>query len=316
MKIDLTAEIILKQAQNYTYQKLLVAEENLKKDIKNFYKQINEITNNIKNLSPKIDQYEQQIKVLTNELDEWERKEKKKVEKEQNLQIPPYPEQGLFSGRNILALLISIPVAMLLGKFDKNGFFVILFIPAPFLLFRFLISRILKNSDEFEKSNYYKQKDLIQKKIDNYYAPSKEFLEKQRLLDNYKDIFSKAKKTRSELYSQMNSNRLSVNVFKKALQKIQPMKRNAKEKERTAKINAFERKNRSGAQLIKDKLLKSFKFKEDWTCCYCNENTDISQSEADHIHPVNKGGLTTLQNMVLICKDCNSKKTKIINLAI
>ena len=77
-EIDNAAGIILKQAQNYTYQKLLVAEENLKKDIKNFYKQINEITNNIKNLSPKIDQYEQHIKVLTSELDEWGRKEKKK----------------------------------------------------------------------------------------------------------------------------------------------------------------------------------------------------------------------------------------------
>ena len=240
-----------------------------------------------------------------------EEKKKKKVEKEQNLQIPPYPEQGLFSGRNILALLISIPVAMLLGKFDKNGFFVIVFIPAPFLLFRFLISRMLKNSDELAKDNWFKQREIIENKINNFYVPSKEFLEKQKLLDNYKDIFSKAKKTRSELYTQMNSNRLSVNVYKKALQKIQPMKRNAKEKERTAKINAFERKNRSGAQLIKDKLLKSVKFKEDWICCYCDESTDINQSEADHIHPVNKGGLTTLQNMVLICKDCNTKKTNL-----
>jgi 5-methylcytosine-specific restriction endonuclease McrA len=310
-EINDAAEIILRKAKNFTYQTLLITEENLKKEIKDFYKKINEVTTNIKNISPKIDQYEGQIVVVSREIDEWEKKEKNKIEKEKNLQLRPYPDPGLLSGRNILALLISIPLAIFFGQFDKNGVFVILFIPAPFLLLRFLICRMLKNSDEVEINKWFKEKDLMQNKIDNYFVPSKNFLDKQKLLNDYKNILPKAKKVRSKLYSQINSIRLTVLVYKKALQKLEPMKRNAKEKERTAKINAFERKNRSGAQLIKDKLLKLVKFKDGWVCCYCNENTDISQSEADHIHPVNKGGLTTLHNMVLICKDCNSKKTNL-----
>ena len=48
----------------------------------------------------------------------------------------------------------------------------------------------------------------------------------------------------------------------------------------------------------------------DWKCPYCNEKSDVNLSEADHIHPVSKGGLTTPQNMVLICKTCNSAKSK------
>ena len=31
--------------------------------------------------------------------------------------------------------------------------------------------------------------------------------------------------------------------------------------------------------------------------------------ELDHIHPVSKGGLSTAQNLVFICSDCNRKKS-------
>ena len=54
-------------------------------------------------------------------------------------------------------------------------------------------------------------------------------------------------------------------------------------------------------------LLKSIK-KGKWICPYCHVDKDLGSSEADHIHPIKKGGLSTLQNMVLICKKCNSNK--------
>ena len=49
-------------------------------------------------------------------------------------------------------------------------------------------------------------------------------------------------------------------------------------------------------------------------CPYCHETYDIQNKnytkllDADHIHPVHKGGLSTKQNMILVCKSCNSKK--------
>jgi 5-methylcytosine-specific restriction endonuclease McrA len=61
--------------------------------------------------------------------------------------------------------------------------------------------------------------------------------------------------------------------------------------------------------LIKEKLLKLVKSENDWQCIYCLKLNNVKLAEADHIHPVNKGGLTTMQNMILICKNCNSKKS-------
>ena len=49
--------------------------------------------------------------------------------------------------------------------------------------------------------------------------------------------------------------------------------------------------------------------KSNWKCPYCYLDKNIDTSVADHIYPVNKGGLSTPQNIVLICNKCNSKKS-------
>jgi len=41
-------------------------------------------------------------------------------------------------------------------------------------------------------------------------------------------------------------------------------------------------------------------------CCFCNSNENL---EFDHIIPVSKGGATTFQNLQLLCKPCNIRKT-------
>ncbi len=38
----------------------------------------------------------------------------------------------------------------------------------------------------------------------------------------------------------------------------------------------------------------------------------LSKLEADHIIPFSKGGYTTWDNMKLLCKSCNNKKSNII----
>ena len=74
------------------------------------------------------------------------------------------------------------------------------------------------------------------------------------------------------------------------------------------KIFAFNNKAREGARVVKEYLLKAVKDKKNWKCPYCNIKKDIFKSEGDHIHPVSKGGLSTSQNMTLICKPCNKNK--------
>ena len=47
-------------------------------------------------------------------------------------------------------------------------------------------------------------------------------------------------------------------------------------------------------------------FQRDMSCVYCNSIKSLS---LDHIIPVSKGGDTTLNNMVLACRSCNSSKS-------
>ena len=103
-------------------------------------------------------------------------------------------------------------------------------------------------------------------------------------------------------------------IIQDALYEIDNLKRKAKKKEDRAKIAAFNNKARSAAGFIRLNLIKEIKNKRNWKCPYCFLHYDISDgkhsklTDADHIHPIHKGGLSTKQNMVLVCKKCNSKK--------
>jgi hypothetical protein len=44
-------------------------------------------------------------------------------------------------------------------------------------------------------------------------------------------------------------------------------------------------------------------------CASCDEYFDISQMEGDHIKPWHDGGKTTEENLQMLCKDCNRKKS-------
>jgi 5-methylcytosine-specific restriction endonuclease McrA len=43
-------------------------------------------------------------------------------------------------------------------------------------------------------------------------------------------------------------------------------------------------------------------------CPYCGKDMG-NDPHCDHVYPVSKGGLSTPQNMVYVCLDCNLKKT-------
>lgn len=44
-------------------------------------------------------------------------------------------------------------------------------------------------------------------------------------------------------------------------------------------------------------------------CNYCNKELLYSESTLDHVIPVSKGGKNKNTNLVLACKDCNTKKS-------
>jgi 5-methylcytosine-specific restriction endonuclease McrA len=75
----------------------------------------------------------------------------------------------------------------------------------------------------------------------------------------------------------------------------------AKAEQRAAMARAYEGKTREQADTVRRQLPR------DHPCpyCYCQLDRD---AHADHIHPVSKGGLSTVKNMVYACVKCNQKK--------
>lgn len=48
--------------------------------------------------------------------------------------------------------------------------------------------------------------------------------------------------------------------------------------------------------------------KQDGICPICGQHFEFDEMEGDHIKPWSKGGHTVLENLQMLCKDCNGKK--------
>lgn len=78
-------------------------------------------------------------------------------------------------------------------------------------------------------------------------------------------------------------------------------------------ISAFMKEQRT---LMTKKLREFIKTRDNFTCCNCNNSTEIEPNlllEIDHIIPVSKGGETIENNLQTLCWKCNrAKSNKII----
>lgn len=83
-------------------------------------------------------------------------------------------------------------------------------------------------------------------------------------------------------------------VVEEALQKVR-----AKDAARTRLYRA------SGGGAISAQLRAQVFERDGHLCCDCGVTERL---ECDHIHPVSKGGETTLQNLQTLCKPCNARK--------
>lgn len=70
--------------------------------------------------------------------------------------------------------------------------------------------------------------------------------------------------------------------------------------------------------LLNSRTFDKNKFKSDFKriyeaqhhlCPYCKKEFELNKLEADHIKPWSKGGTTTVDNLQLLCKTCNIKKS-------
>ena len=300
----------IKKYYNYTYQKLVEEEVSIKRKIDEMSQNISSTEENIKETNEIKNKLHSYLSEIESRRSQEEQISKNNIIGKKELTYPEEPIHPIFNVRNFVCLIISIVgVIALTDKFGEGAyiFFLTFFIPS-----RIIAGWVLKDEDRKALDEYYDKVREYEDKIKSQFKPS----------DQYKKDIQSEKKINSQIisaenllkqcYSDLRKFKFEIVLLKKILFEFKRFKKRANERERTAKINAFEKKNRSGAQNIKDKLLKAVRIKSKWTCPYCSKASDVNAAEADHIHPVNKGGLTTLQNMVLICKKCNSKKTNLM----
>jgi len=86
------------------------------------------------------------------------------------------------------------------------------------------------------------------------------------------------------------------------------LKKKHKVRSVAAKVSAFYGNLRVTAPAVRRALMVQA---NSIHCCpYCNRSVTQADLVADHIYPVANGGLSTFENMVLICTVCNGRKGK------
>ena len=114
-----------------------------------------------------------------------------------------------------------------------------------------------------------------------------------------------------ELYPLVSEALWPINSEMERRKKESRAKAKVREKERRAKAEkrklqamaaAHTGKGREQAQTVKRQL------KHSGSCPYCGAKLTEKRAHADHIYPLSKGGLSTEENMVYVCTDCNLAK--------
>ena len=263
------------------------------------------------NIDKEFSKVEKKIEALEDEKDSI----KDKITKIENIieeniekKLGKDPSKGLSGDRNFnIFFLIYYPLCCYVAYNYVEGFdnfgaivigFVIMMFSMPIALWAiamvsgigYTILGIPINQKETEYTKKYNRILLSEKR--------KQFKGKEKSLNTkIKNIDKKINKLDSEFY------------FLESLKRDLPyLLRRAKQREKTAKIAAFDKKTRDASGTVRKDLVRAVKDKKNWKCPYCNLKKNFSHHQTDHIHPVSKGGLAVPENMIPICKECNQNK--------
>lgn len=210
----------------------------------------------------------------------------------------------------------SYPLEFIFSNFDMSVYglawislveltivFVMIFLPpsalAPFFaeFFKRLDNKIPRSYDyvpdqiivEIDKE--YKRAESANVQIDSY----------NRKLFYYKDLLERFENNyKTFLKSKLNEINYLLRYYPEFLRK-------ARKRERMDRLAAYENRLRQGAHHIRRSLINNVTLP--FQCPYCQNFEQRENIEADHIIPLIDGGLNRFQNIVLVCKDCNRKKS-------
>ena len=281
-------EYILKY-NGYTYHKILEEEKNLPKKIESNDKLIKEINFEIDQLSKLINEIVSKLET-----------DKNSIEKEALKEFSDAPKAPNFG----LIYLVTAGISIGLGVVTTN--FIIPWV--IFILLNILVEKTdIAGNETYKNENkkYHKELETLKSKANLKFINLKSTV-------HFNNKLNKLKIEQDKLSEKLSIYKKETDIFLKLEGQFVEIKRRAKERERSAKIAAFDNRARSGSQTVKTDLLKSIKNKRNWKCPYCYVDDDLNKAVADHIHPINKGGLTTPQNIVLVCIDCNKKKSNFL----
>lgn len=77
---------------------------------------------------------------------------------------------------------------------------------------------------------------------------------------------------------------------------------------RVAELNKLPHSPKRERRLMTPKLRHQVLERDGFRCCHCGASPKERRLEVDHIHPVSKGGRTTLDNLQTLCRLCNAGK--------
>jgi 5-methylcytosine-specific restriction endonuclease McrA len=239
-------------------------------------------------------EYNEPIEEITQLLKRIEEEKRKEYDKSQII-----PNLGLKAAKTALGLAVPFIGLMMLTDKKKET-------PSYPYLPKTNVEVSLEKKLLILSEKKKKTLDLIEKDFE-------EIIRTTKNLNDLKNEILKIEEEINTLNNKIDLYNVENPKIREALRLVFPnIKKRTRERERSAKIAAFDNKARSGSQIVKDDLLKSIKNKSKWKCPYCDLNNSINEAVADHIYPINKGGLSTPENMVLICMDCNKKKSHLV----
>lgn len=144
-----------------------------------------------------------------------------------------------------------------------------------------------------------KNKDLLTKKKSKY--EEIELILKKWILLNL--FFRKKRHSLKDKLTQI----IIKNKFAEEEKKQKERNKKDKQEMHKAKAAQYDNKNWGRTEAIKSKVLKKQLIISN-RCPYCNKEFENKNIHCDHIHPIHKGGLPKIRNLVYVCSKCNLQK--------
>lgn len=132
----------------------------------------------------------------------------------------------------------------------------------------------------------------------------------ERRLGQLQTRLERVREERSLRQERQERRRRQAETRKRREAEVRAQRRLAKDEQRRrervsrARLAALDERSRELARRLRSSLRRWKK------CPYCGGELG-SDPHADHIYPVSKGGLSTRENMVLICERCNLRKGRL-----